>query len=195
VPKYLDALIDVLQHPKIFKFIHLPIQSGNDDVLVAMRRGHRTDTIRNIINRVRERIPDMTLSTDVIVGHPGETEERFHDTLALVRELRFDTINIARFAPRPGTASATMTGQVHGNVSKERSRQLTLVQRHIAYERNKTWIGWEGEIIIDTRVKGGVSGRNYAYKSVFIGQDLPLGSIIHVRVNGARERFLVGECT
>ena len=85
-----------------------------------------------------------------------------------------------------------MQGQVHGNIRKEISRRLTELQKRVALERNKKWLGWEGDIIVDEKVKDGVSGRNHAYKQIVIRQDLPLGTIVRVKIVEAKNFFLVG---
>ncbi len=193
VPKYLNELVEVMKHPKIFKFLHIPVQAGNNDVLKAMRRGHTVETFVDIVNAFRKEIPEITISTDIIVGYPTETEKQFEGTLKLVEEIKPDVINIARFAPRPGTTAATMQGQVHGNIKKERSRKLTEIHKKIALERNQKWLGWEGEIIIDEKVKDGVSGRNYTYKPIVVRQDLPLGTVLRIKITEARNYFLVGQ--
>jgi len=190
VPKYLNELVAVMKNPKIFKFLHIPVQAGNNEVLKAMRRGHTVETFVDIVNAVRKEIPEMTISTDIIVGYPTETEEQFKDTLKLVEQVKPDTINIARFSPRPGTTAATMAGQVHGNVKKDRSRQLTDVYRKVSAERNKQWLGWEGDVIVDEKVKDGVSARNYAYKTIVIRKDIPLGTILKVKITEASTYFL-----
>jgi MiaB-like tRNA modifying enzyme len=190
VPKYLAELVEIMKNPKIFKFLHIPVQAGNNEVLKAMRRGHTVETFVDIVNAVRKEIPEMTISTDIIVGYPTETEEQFQDTLKLVEQIKPDTINIARFSPRPGTTAATMAGQVHGNVKKDRSRQLTDVYRKVSAERNKQWLGWEGDVIVDEKVKDGVSARNYAYKTIVIRKDIPLGTILKVKITEASTYFL-----
>jgi MiaB-like tRNA modifying enzyme len=190
VPKYLTELVEIMKHPKIFKFLHIPVQAGNNEVLKAMRRGHTVQTFVDIVNAVRKEIPEMTISTDIIVGYPTETEGQFKDTLKLVEQIKPDTINIARFSPRPGTAAATMEGQVHGNVMKERSRQLTDVYRKVSLERNQKWLGWEGDVIVDEKVKDGVSARNYAYKTIVIRKDIPLGTVLKAKITEASTHFL-----
>ncbi len=190
VPKYQNELVAVMKHTKIFKFLHIPVQAGNNEVLKAMRRGHTVETFVDIVTAVRKEIPEMTISTDIIVGYPTETEEQFQDTLKLVEQIKPDTINIARFSPRPGTTAATMEGQVHGNVKKDRSRQLTDVYRKVSLERNKQWLGWEGDVIVDEKVKDGVSARNYAYKTIVIRKDIPLGTILKVKITEASTYFL-----
>jgi MiaB-like tRNA modifying enzyme len=192
VPKYLAELVEVMKHPKIFKFLHIPVQAGNNEVLKAMRRGHTVETYVDIVDAVRKEIPEMTISTDIIVGYPTETEEQFLDTLKFVEKYQPDIINIARFAPRPGTPAAAMQGQIHGNIKKDRSRRLTELHKKVALERNRKWLGWEGEIIVDEKVKDGVSGRNYAYKPIVVRQDLTLGSTVRVKIVEAKNYFLVG---
>ena len=192
VPKYLQELVEIMKHPKLFKFLHIPVQAGNNDVLKAMRRGHTVETFVDILSAFRKEIPEITISTDIIVGYPTETEQQFEDTLKFVEKYQLDIINIARFAPRPGTTAATMQGQVHGNIRKERSRRLTELQKRVALERNKKWLGWEGDIIVDEKVKDGVSGRNHAYKQIVIRQNLPLGTIVRVKIVEAKNFFLVG---
>lgn len=191
LPKYLNEFVEVMKHPKIFKFVHLPVQSGSNETLKHMRRGHNVETFIEIVKKLRAAIPEITISTDIIVGHPGETKEDFEKTLTLVEDLQINNINIARFQPRSGTPAATMQGQVHGNESKERSRKLTEVYKKVTHNQNKKWIGWEGEIIIDEKVKSGMGGRNYAYKQIIVREDLPLGTKITVKITNAEPYFLV----
>lgn len=193
VTKYLNELVSAMKHPKIFKFLHIPLQSGNNEVLKAMRRGHTAETFTDIIKAVRKEIPEITISTDIIVGYPTETEEQFEDTLKIMQEIKPDIINISRFAPRPGTPAAEMP-QVHGNIRKQRSRKLTELQRKISLEKNKQWLNWEGEIIIDEKVKDGMSGRNYAYKPVVIRKEIPLGTKVKAKITETHSTYLVGRC-
>jgi len=193
VPKYLAELVEVMKHEKLFKFLHIPVQAGNNDVLKAMRRGHTVETFVDIVEAMRKEIPEMTISTDIIVGYPTETKEQYEDTVKLVQEIKPDVVNLARFAARPGTPAATMQGQVHGNISKERSRKLREVHKQVAAENHKKWLGWEGDIIIDEKVKDGMGGRNYAYKNIIIRKDLPIGSIVRVKISEAWAYHLLGE--
>lgn len=193
IPKYLNELVEVMKNPKIFKFLHIPLQAGNNEVLKAMRRGHTVETFTDIVRTFKTAIPEITISTDIIVGHPGETEEHFLDTLKIVDELKIDNINISRFSPRPGTPSARMSGQVHGNISKKRSTRLATLYKKISHEQNKKWIGWTGKVIIDEQAKEAMSGRNYAYKTVIVRKNVPLGTVMNVKIVDAQPFFLVGE--
>lgn len=193
VPKYLDRLVAVLKSPKIFKFLHIPMQAGNDDVLKAMKRGHNVEQFRHLVNTFRHEIPGITISTDIIVGYPGETEEQFMDTLKLMQELKIDSVNIARFAPRPGTAAATMTGQIHGNVSKDRSTRLMKTFKEQSLKLHEQWVGRECDVIIDEKAKDGMSGRTDNYKTVIVRENLTLGSVVRVKIVEAQELCLIGK--
>lgn len=191
--KYLKELIEAMKHPKVFKFLHIPVQSGNNEVLKAMKRGHTVETFEKIVKEFRKEIPEITISTDIIVGHPTETEEQFEDTLKLMQEIKPDVINISRFVARQGTLAAEMP-QVHGNIRKARSRRLTELQRKISLEQNKKWLGWKGEIIIDEKVKDGMGGRNNSYKPIVIRKELPQGTKINVEITEAHTTYLIGKC-
>jgi len=193
VPKYLQELVEVMKNPKIFKFLHIPVQSGNNEVLKAMRRGHTVETFADIVKAVRKEVPEMTISTDIIVGYPTETEQQFEDTLKLLRETKPEVVNMARFSPRPGTTAASMKGQIHGNITKERSRKLAKVHKEVALERNQQWIGWQGEVIVDKKADEDVCARNYAYKLIIIREKLPLGTVLNVKIVEAKAHFFVGE--
>ncbi|VVB81048.1 tRNA-2-methylthio-N(6)-dimethylallyladenosine synthase [uncultured archaeon] len=193
IPKYLQELSTAMKHPKIFKFLHIPLQAGNNEVLKAMKRGHTVETFIEILKAIRKEIPDITISTDIIAGHPTETEQQFEDTLKVIEEIKPDIINISRFSPRPGTLAAEMP-QVHGNIRKARSRKLTALQKKISAEKNKQWLNWEGEIIIDEKVKDGMSGRNYAYKPIVIRKEIPLGTQIKAKITETHSTYLVGKC-
>ncbi len=192
IPVYLRELIDAFRHPKVFKFLHIPLQSGNNDVLKSMRRGHSVEVFEEIVKAFRKEMPEITISTDIIVGYPGETEEQFNDTVKAVERMNADVMNIARYAVRPGTTAAGMNGQVHGSIKKERSRKLTKAYKKAALERNKQWLGWTGEVIVDEQVKNGVTARNYAYKTIIIQQELPLGTKLEVKITDVHSSFLTG---
>jgi len=119
----LDELIDVYKNEKIRKFLHLPLQSGSDRILKLMNRGYKSKDFVEIVERFRKEIPDLFLSTDVIVGFPGETEEDFNMTLELLKNLKFDKVNISKFGPRPGTLASRMK-QLNPNIIKQRSKIL-----------------------------------------------------------------------
>jgi len=190
----MDELIDALAHEKMYKFIHIPIQAGNDDILRAMRRKYTVKEFKGVADRLRKANPKMGISTDIICGFPGETEAQFQDSLDLITWLRPDVLNINRFWERPGTDAAKMPGRLHGRDTKERSRRMTNLWKELAVDVGNRWLGWEGEILLtedgknDTKV-----GRNYVYKTVAVKTDAPLGSFIRVKVKGVGVGFLTAD--
>jgi MiaB-like tRNA modifying enzyme len=165
---FVDRLIDAYQDRKIFKFLHLPLQSGDDAVLHRMNRPYRVDDFTAIVDRFRRGVPGLTVWTDVICGFPGEDDAAFRGTIAAVTATQPDVVNISQFFPRPGTPARTLR-QLSNRVVKARSRAMTTLCREIAARRNRRWIGWRGEILVDERGKGASwVGRNFAYKPVVV---------------------------
>ncbi len=194
---FFQALIDVFRNDKIFKFLHLPLQSGDDTVLKRMKRFYSTEDFTSIIKKFRAAFPRSTIATDIIAGFPGESASAFRRTIKLVEEIRPDILNISKFFVRPKTPAESMPKQVAPSEIKVRSTRLAGLARHIASERNKTWIGWRGKILIDEMVKqGSVVGRNFAYKPVVIRHNdshKMLGKFVTVKVNDAFQSHLLGE--
>jgi len=191
----LDDLIKILKSDKIFKFLHIPVQSGNDEILKKMKRPYTIDEFKRIINKLRKEIPEITISTDIICGFPSETEEQFNDSLKLIKEIKPDVLNISRFWPRPGTKAANMENQIHGNITKKRSQEMTKVFNKLSFEKNKKWISWKGPILIDEKGKeNSFVGRNYCYKPIVVksNKDL-LGKKINIKVNEVTNHTLRGE--
>lgn len=163
----LKELIEIYRHPKIYKFIHLPVQSGSDRVLEKMRRDYGVKDFEKIVNAFRKSIPDITLSTDIIVGFPGETEGDFTKTVELVKRSRPDILNISKFAPRPKTEAKRMK-QLDNRIIKERSKKLANAAEKTGREKNREWLSKECEIIVTERGKrkNQFVGRNESYKPV-----------------------------
>lgn len=184
--KLLPRLLQVYENEKIFKFLHVPVQSGDDEVLRRMRRPYSADVFRRVVSAFRERFPDLTLATDIICGFPSETEEAFERTLELVEETEPDVVNISQFSPRPGTEAARMKELfLHTSVVKERSRKATELAKKMALKRNFRWVGRTGEILIDEVGRFNTYvGRNFAYKPTVVDASAlgdALGTFIRVR--------------
>jgi tRNA A37 methylthiotransferase MiaB len=189
----LDDLIEAFGSEKVFKFLHVPVQSGSDEVLGLMRRRYSVDDFQGLVRRFREAFPLLTLSTDVICGFPRETEEQFQDSLRLIEEVKPEVLNISRFWPRPGTVAEAMDGQLHGRETKDRSRRLSALWRRQSLEGSQRWKGWEGEILVDEVGKeGSMVGRNFAYKAVVIREKASLGDFVRVKVTEAHGGYLSG---
>lgn len=171
-PMYLkDRVKDLVniysESNKIFKFIHIPVQSGSEKVLRKMKRGHTVKTFNEIVRQFREKIPDMTIATDIITGFPEETDEDFELTLKMIRETEPDVINSSKFCPRPGTSASKMK-RISQEIITERSKKLHSLMKHIAKKRNSRWLGWEGQVLIDEFETANPKGRNRYYKSIVI---------------------------
>ncbi|ASJ02107.1 threonylcarbamoyladenosine tRNA methylthiotransferase [Thermococcus profundus] len=168
VLKFLDELIEVYQDPKIYKFLHLPVQSGDDDVLRRMGRTYTVEEFEGIVREFRGKIPGLNLNTDIIVGFPGESDEAFQNTVDLVSRVRPDKINVSRYSPRPGTIAAKWK-QIPGWKAKERSRILHRLRLQIAYEINQAYLGRKVEVLVHgAGEKGGVEGRTFNYKDIIL---------------------------
>ncbi len=178
----IEDLADAYRSDKIFKFIHLPVQSGNNDILRKMNRKYTVEEFRGIVDRLRRDIPDITISTDIICGFPGETKEQFRDSINLISEIKPDVLNISRFWSRPKTKAAKML-QLTGEETKNRSRTLTSIFEWVSFESNKRWRGWEGPVIIDEKGKEDTwVGRNFAYRPIIVRGDFKIGQTVNVKI-------------
>ncbi len=190
MPRIRDSLLKSYESEKVYKFLHLPVQSGSDDTLMGMRRGHTSKTFRSVVEQFRRKFPRSTISTDIIVGFPTETDEDFAGTVSLIKDMRPDMVNLSRYAARPGTEAAQMT-QISPDIVKQRSRTLHDITRRISLESNKQWIGWQGEVLFSEMSSGGVRGRNKAYRPIHVdGAELSVCQ--NVLVNNATEHGLAG---
>lgn len=190
----LDDFIECLKHEKLFKFVHLPVQSGSERILRLMQRGYAVSDFERMVARIRQEIPEVTLSTDVIVGFPTETESEFEESMDLLRRIKPDVLNLSRFGARDGTKAATMDGQIKPEVSKARSTRMSRLAKQIQNDKNASWIGWKGKILLDERVKGAIIGRNYTYKPCLVPDGSGnLGEEIDVSVVGSTASTLRAE--
>ena len=193
----LGNLVQAFKSEKIFKFVHLPVQSGDDQILERMRRFYSVDDFRKIVNAFRARFSEMTLATDVICGFPSEDKDAFEKTLQLIEDVKPDVVNVSKFFARPRTAAAEMKGDfVRLQEVKRRSGVAARLAREVAFERNQRWVGWMGEILIDEvgKTVGSWVGRNFAYKPIAVKSagDM-LGRVISVNVVRAFSTHLEGE--
>ena len=200
---YQEALLDCFTDERIYKFIHIPVQSGSENVLKAMNRRHTARDYATLAHAFTERFSKFTLSTDLIVGYPGETAEDFNDTLNILKKTRPTVCNITRFVARPGTVAARLeaaTGNAHSAavpdaVKHERSAILAEAFQQIALENNREWIG--DECIVVTEKQGYRAGttiaRNEAYRPVALQGTFPAGKTLRVRITEAEPFALLAE--
>jgi MiaB-like tRNA modifying enzyme len=190
--KNLDKLVELYKSPKMFKFLHIPVQAGNNQILKLMNRQYTVEDFKKIISKFKKEMPEITISTDLICGFPSETEKQFQDSLDLIKWLQPDTLNLNLFWPRPGTPAAKMR-QLKPGIGRERTRKVTEVFEKNELEKNKNWIGWSGDILIDEKgSKGGFVGRNFAYKPIVV-KKAKLGEIVKVKIVNATNDYLSGQ--
>lgn len=192
VPFMLEDLIEAYRNDKVFKFLHIPVQSGSDKVLRLMKRGHKASVFADIAKRFRDEFKHFTIATDIIVGFPEEDEVDFKRTLDLLKEVEPDIINISRYSARPGTEASLME-KVNVKVVKERSKALHQLANAIGYRRNRAWLDWRGEILVDEIRDDGMQGRNFAYKPVFLKEKVQLGLKVNVKINSVFNHSLLGK--
>jgi len=192
----LDDLLEAYRARQVYKFLHLPVQSGHDDILRAMGRRYTSRDYMELVSRFRDRFRDLTLSTDIIVGFPGEGEEEFQASVELLRKLRPDMLNITRFSPRPGTAAWSMGPKIRGSVVKTRSRLLTSIQQEMGLERNRHWMGRRVSVLAVERGKGrSTLCRTDEYRPVVVRESLMLGRWYDITVIDATPHYLLGKQT
>ena len=189
----LDDLIDVLRDRRVFKYIHLPLQSGSDKVLRIMKRKYSVDEFRSIVRELRSKVEGITIATDIIVGHPGEDDEDFEMTVEIVKELMFDKVHIAQYTPRPRTEAAAMRYVPEG-VKKARSTALALLVEEIGRRQNSEYLGSLANVLVSTRsFRGDALGRTLNYKPVVIKEPKDFRGYGIVKITGATFFDLRGE--
>lgn len=183
-PRLIEAVASL---EKVCEHISLPAQSGDNEILKAMRRGYTIEQYRALIARIRSAIPRVALSNDIIVGFPGETRHQFERTLALLEEERFDTVHVAAYSPRPGTIAARkLADNVPPEEKQARLRQVEALQERISAEKNAALVGRMVEVLVEGRKSGRWQGRTRTDKLVFFEspQNL-LGRLVHVEIRHA----------
>lgn len=180
---------------KVCKYLELPVQSGDDDILKAMRRGYTIEQYRELVRAIKERLPQVSLSTDVIVGFPGETEEQFEHTFSLLTEIRFDVVHVAAYSPRSGTiAWRKYEDDVPREVKKERLKKIEQLQASVAGEINSGYIGKEVEVLVEGNKKGKWYGRTESNKLVFFQDDADCsGQLVKVNIEKTSPWALQGK--
>jgi tRNA-2-methylthio-N6-dimethylallyladenosine synthase len=180
---------------KICEYVHLPFQSGNSRILNLMNRGYTREEYISKINLMKKYIPNLVLSTDIIVGFPGETEAEFQDTLSMVQEVEFETIFAFMYSPRPFTKAAKMEGQLEEAVKNERLNRLFDVHEKMAFELVKKYEGQTLDVLVENvNGNGKVFGRSTQNKSVhFLGSESLIGKTVPVKITQAFPNNMRGE--
>lgn len=184
--------------PKVCKHFHIPFQSGDNEILKAMRRGYTHQKYRRIIDKIRDLMPDASISADAIVGFPGETEEQFEHTLELVEDIGFDQLNTAAYSPRPGTEAAVWEDQLSEEVKSDRLQRLNHLVAIKAQERSQRYLGRIETVLVEdqnpkdnTQVMGRTDGNRLTF---FTGDIHQLkGQLVQVKITETRAFSLTGE--
>jgi tRNA-2-methylthio-N6-dimethylallyladenosine synthase len=201
---FTDDVIDAMaETPSVMPQLHMPLQSGSDRILKAMRRSYRSEKFLGILERVRDRIPNAAISTDIIVGFPGETEEDFQETLRVVEQARFATAFTFQYSIREGTPAATMDDQVPKAVVQERYERLVALQDRISWEENQKLVGAEVSVLVgaegtkdaDThRLSGRAEDSRLVHFEVPPHSGTPRpGDVVTVRISDAKPFYLLAD--
>ena len=184
----------IARYPKIAKQFHLPFQSGNDRVLKAMNRHYTREEYLKLAHYGREIMPELVLTSDVIVGFPGETEEEFEDTLSLIEEVRYDALFTFIFSPRAGTPAAKMDDPTPKEEKNRRFDRLCDTQNRISLEIHQGYVGRTLRVLVDGREKEMLTARTEGGRLVrFAGDDSLIGQFLDVTITGCTTWSLVGE--
>ncbi len=184
-----DLIEAIANCEKVCEHIHLPLQAGNDEVLRRMNRGYTADHYRNLIHELRRQVPGIAITTDIMTGFPGETEEAFQDTLNLMREIEFDFAFMFKYSPREGTPAAEMTDQIDEEVRLDRLKRMNDLQAEITTKKYREQIGREVEVYVEKVSKLSekeISGKTRDFKIVvFEGDPSQIGTFVNVKVDDA----------
>ncbi|MEZ3159796.1 tRNA (N6-isopentenyl adenosine(37)-C2)-methylthiotransferase MiaB [Microbacterium sp. BWT-B31] len=202
---FTDDVIDAMaETPSVMPQLHMPLQSGSDRILKAMRRSYRSDRFLGILDRVRAKIPHAAITTDIIVGFPGETDEDFEETMRVVEQARFASAFTFQYSIREGTPAATMADQVPKSVVQERYNRLVALQDRISLEENQRQLGRTLEVLVSTgegkkdaathRLTGRAEDNRLVHFEVPAGSDLPRpGDVVSVVVTHAAPFHLLAD--
>jgi len=189
-----DKLLDaVASEPKICPQLEVAAQSGNNEVLRRMRRGYTREKYLDLVARIRHRIPDAAIHTDIIVGFPGETEEQYRDSYRLLEEVEFDKVHIAKYSPRPGTSAAQEDDDVLEEEKERRRKDLDDFQKAIQERKNAALRGCLVEVLVESEQKGRWQGRTPQNKIVFFeGAESGPGRLDQVRIEWTGPFSMIG---
>jgi tRNA-2-methylthio-N6-dimethylallyladenosine synthase len=193
-----DDLIETIRDvPAVMPHVHMPLQSGDDDVLKEMKRVYSVAEFQRLVDRLRERIPGIAITTDIIVGFPGETDAQFANTLGVMREIRFDGAYMFAYSIRPGTPAGDRADQVAEPIKQARLAELIARQNTITEERHREYIGREVEVLVEgpsPKNAGMLQGYSADFKMVhFAGNPSRTGRLARAKVVDARRWGLLGE--
>ena len=190
-------ILTISNHENICKYIHLPFQAGSDGILEMMNRKYTRKQYIDLTERIRKQIPDVSLSTDIIVGYPTETEKDFEDTLNLLREVKFDSAFMFKYSPREGTPAYSLNDDVSESIKGERLAKIIEAQQEISFSSNQKLIGFTREVLIESLSRKSVKefqGRLDNNKvAVFPGNGNMIGDFVNIKIMKSTSATLIGE--
>jgi len=192
VLKNVEKIIDAYKHKKMFKFLHVPIQSGSDKVLIDMKREGSIKNFKEVVEQFKSKIPNIRISTDIIVGFPGESDNDFEKTVQMIENLKIDVVNISKFVSRPNTLAAKMK-LLHTEIVKKRAQELSQQNKQLSTNLLKKFLGWKGKVIIDTKGKNNtLIARNESYIPIILEKG-KIGDVISVEIVETRDFYCIGK--
>lgn len=187
-----NEIIDAMKHPKVYNFIHLPIQSGSDKVLSDMRRGHSVNQYLDIVSKFKSEIPNLTLAVDIIVGYPTESEKDFNLTVELLEKIKPSLIHLSKYQHRKGAVSSSLPEIPHETM-KRRSKFLSEIKSKITEEENKELVNSNQKVlVIEKGSKGGFIAKTNSYIPVIV-DNVSLGTFVDVKITDATATYLKSE--
>jgi len=193
-PEITPDLVTLWQNPRLCPHFHISLQSGSDSVLSRMKRRYTSDEYRQTVTLIRDKVPDVAITTDVIVGFPGETEAEFQETLDFCREIQFARIHVFSYSSRPGTTAADMTSKVSAAVKKERSRQMLSLADDCTWNFRDSYLGRTMDVLFEQKSASFWTGLTGNYIKVYVKSPADLVNMIaRVKLNGIYRDGILGE--
>ncbi len=195
VLKILDDIIEIYQNPKMFKFIHIPVQTGSDKILKLMNRMYNAKDFLKIVKKFREKIPEITISTDIISGFPEETEKDFQETIGLIQKIKPEILNRSNFSSHKQTSASKLKNKIPEKIITQRATELMKIHLEICDEIQKNYLGKELKVFVDERGFGNTFlARTENYKLVAVqSSENILGKFVKVKIKKLFPHYLIGE--
>jgi MiaB-like tRNA modifying enzyme len=189
--KIFGKILKILENEKFYKFLHLPLESGSNNVLKAMNRGYRVEEFLEMASKFKRKFKNSLLATDIIVGFPTETEKDFKETVSVIKKIKPEILHIFRYSKREGTVAAKLK-DFPDRIKKERSRILTKIWQEISKEKSKKYLGKKFQALITEKRGNTFLARLPSYKAVILKEG-NLGEFVKVKIVGAKPNYLIGK--
>jgi len=190
----LDELIEIYKSEKMFKFLHIPLQSGSDEVLEEMNRFYSVKDFVYIVDKFRKAIPEITIATDIILAYPDEGRQDFVKTFDVIKKMQPDVVNFSKYWAMKGTAAAEEK-QIDVKIAIKRAKEFAKMHVEMLMKKNKKWLGWEGKVLVDDWKNENFIARNNTYKQIIVKskrRDL-MGKFVDIKIVETSVNYLVGE--